>query len=65
MVKAGTGITLMPEIAIRQNNGRDEEGICYIPFEEPRPKRTIALFWRKSLVKTAVIDELVKIMMPK
>lgn len=57
MIKAETGITLMPEIAI----STDEEDICYIPFKEPRPKRTIGLVWRKTLVKTKVIDELIKI----
>jgi LysR family hydrogen peroxide-inducible transcriptional activator len=57
MIKAETGITLMPEIAMSS----DEEDICYIPFKEPRPKRTIGLVWRKTLVKTKVIDELIKI----
>ncbi|MBL4680249.1 MAG: LysR family transcriptional regulator [Pseudomonadales bacterium] len=57
MVKAGTGITLMPEIAI----GGNDEDISYIPFKEPRPKRTIGLVWRKTLVKTNVIEELIKI----
>ncbi len=56
MVRAGTGITLMPEIAIRKN-----DGICYIPFKSPRPKRTIGLVWRKTLAKTGVIEELIKI----
>ncbi len=57
MVKAGTGITLIPEIAIADNG----DDICYIPFKQPRPSRVIGLVWRKTLVKTAVIDELIKI----
>ena len=57
MVKAGTGITLMPEMAI----GDNDEDICYIPFKEPRHKRTVGLVWRKTLVKTNVIEELIKI----
>jgi len=57
MVKAGTGITLMPEIAIDDN----DEDISYIPFKEPRPKRTIGLVWRKTLVKAKIIEELIKI----
>ncbi len=65
MVKAGTGITLMPEIAMGLNKDRDEDGIRYIPFKEPRPKRTIGLVWRKTLIKTAVIDELIKILTHK
>jgi len=57
MVSAGTGITLMPEIAITDN----DDDICYIPFKAPCPKRTIGLVWRKTLVKTRVIDELINI----
>jgi len=63
MVKAGTGITLMPEIALTKS--QDEDDICYIPFKEPRPKRTIGLVWRKTLVKHAVVEALIKILMPK
>lgn len=44
MVKAGTGVTLMPKIAI----SKQEEGICYILFKSPAPKRSIALVWRKT-----------------
>jgi len=44
MIKAGTGITFMPEIAI----SKGETGIKYIPFKKPIPTRTIALVWRKT-----------------
>ncbi len=44
MVRAGTGITLMPKIALQQPG----DGIRYIPFEKPVPTRTIALVWRKT-----------------
>lgn len=44
MVRAGTGITLMPKIAIQQPG----DGIRYIPFDNPVPKRTIGLVWRKT-----------------
>lgn len=47
----------MPEIAIDDN----DEDISYIPFKEPRPKRTIGLVWRKTLVKSKIIEELIKI----
>ncbi|MGZ8136009.1 MAG: LysR substrate-binding domain-containing protein [Methylococcaceae bacterium] len=57
MVRAGTGITFMPVIAIHEQ----DEGICYIPFEEPRPKRTIALAWRKTSVRTGLIEHLIKL----
>lgn len=54
MVKAGTGITLMPKIAIQP----DEKDICYIPFTAPKPHRTIALVSRKTSARKAVIQKL-------
>ncbi len=55
MVKAGTGITFIPEIAIN----RSESGICYIPFSTPAPSRSIALVWRKTSVRNELISFLV------
>ena len=52
MVRAGTGITFMPKIAIRE----PEEGIRYIPFEEPAPKRTIGLVWRKTSARSVLLE---------
>jgi LysR family transcriptional regulator, hydrogen peroxide-inducible genes activator len=52
MVKAGTGITFMPKIAVREA----EEGICYLPFEDPVPKRTIGLFWRKTSSRNELLE---------
>ena len=56
MVKAGSGITLMPEIAIHS----EEKDIRYIPFKAPKPFRTIGLVWRKTTTRQAVIDLLIK-----
>lgn len=50
MVKSGTGITIIPNIARLQ----DETGIAYIPFDKICPYRTIALVWRKSSSKKKV-----------
>ena len=58
MVKAGTGITFMPKIAIHQ----PEEGIRYIPFDNPAPKRTIGLFWRRTSSRNELLEELIKLM---
>ncbi len=58
MVKAGTGITFMPNIAIQPN----EQGIHYVPFQKPAPHRTIALVWRKTSVRRAVIDKLLALL---
>ncbi len=54
MVKAGTGITLMPKIAI--NNA--ETGIKYIPFKHPAPHRTIGLYYRKTSAKKEIIRKI-------
>ncbi len=65
MVIAGTGVTLIPEIAIK----KEEEGICYIPFDEPVPKRVIGLVWRKSSERVQLMERLVELfkieMLPK
>lgn len=60
MVRAGTGITLMPKIAIHEH----EESIRYIPFEAPVPKRTIGLFWRKTSARIELLDAITKLMSP-
>ena len=57
MVKAGTGITFMPNIAINEN----EAGIRYIPFAPPVPFRTIGLVWRKTSARLKVMDQLIKV----
>lgn len=54
MVRAGTGITLMPQIAIQQK----ETSICYIPFKKPAPKRTIGMFWRKTSARKQLMQEI-------
>lgn len=56
MVKAGTGITFMPKIAVRE----DEPGIKYVPFADPVPKRAIGLVWRKTTARKDVMDKLVE-----
>ena len=56
MVKAGTGITLMPKIAISVK----ESGIVYVPFDNPAPHRTIGLVWRKTSGKKIAIEKLIR-----
>lgn len=53
MVRAGTGITFMPKIAVRA-----DDGIRYIPFYGTAPKRTIALAWRKTGARRILISAL-------
>ncbi len=57
MVIAGTGITFMPKIAIHD----PEEGICYIPFAKPAPKRSIGMVWRKTSVRRVLMEKLTKL----
>ncbi len=57
MVRAGTGITFMPKIAIHE----PEDGIRYIPFEEPVPKRTIGMVWRKTSARNELFELLTKL----
>jgi LysR family hydrogen peroxide-inducible transcriptional activator len=53
MVRAGTGITLMPHLAVRE-----ETGIRYLPFAQPAPKRKIGLVWRSTSARKALIAKL-------
>lgn len=57
MVKAGTGITFMPKIAMQQN----EIDIRYIPFVPPAPIRKIGLVWRKTSARQALLQQLIAI----
>lgn len=50
MVAAGTGITLIPKIAVQKT-----KNIIYIPFKKPEPKRDIALVFRKTTNRSACI----------
>jgi LysR family hydrogen peroxide-inducible transcriptional activator len=58
MVRAGTGITFIPEIAIRKN----DPGVQYISFKHPAPMRTIGIVWRKTSVKEQVIKKIIPFM---
>lgn len=51
MVRAGTGITFMPAIAREKR----EDGICYIPFNEPVPERVIGLVYRPTTAKAGLM----------
>lgn len=54
MVASGNGMTLMPELAKQA-----KDNIAYIPFSQPKPSRSIALCWRNSSVKNALLAEIV------
>lgn len=54
MVRAGTGITFMPRIALKPG----DEGIVYLPFNAPAPGRNIGLVWRKTTARSVLIRQL-------
>jgi LysR family hydrogen peroxide-inducible transcriptional activator len=56
MVSAGSGITLLPKLAIEVENRRGQIEIR--PFVPPAPSRTIALVWRPSSPFGAAFHEL-------
>ncbi|ORU92640.1 MAG: DNA-binding transcriptional regulator OxyR [Cycloclasticus sp. symbiont of Bathymodiolus heckerae] len=58
MVKANTGITFIPEIAIQGN----DDDIRYIPFVEPQPKRSICLVWRKTNPRHTLMTEIKRLL---
>jgi LysR family transcriptional regulator, hydrogen peroxide-inducible genes activator len=63
MVVAGVGITLLPKLACNAS-----DSLCYVPFSEPKPARTIGLFWRTSTAKQVLIENMVnhiKVIMKK
>lgn len=60
MVRANTGITFIPDLAIRDNNG--DGNIRYIPFDNPQPTRTICLVWRKTNPKIQLMTFLTELL---
>ncbi|HPF25990.1 MAG TPA: LysR substrate-binding domain-containing protein [Steroidobacteraceae bacterium] len=57
MVAAGSGITLLPELASRGAYG-GARGVAIRPFVRPAPVRTIGAVWRKSSARKPAIDAL-------
>ncbi len=61
MVAAGTGITLMPVLAVKPPVAHTENLVTR-PFKTPGPKRTIALVWRKSSAVSGFLEELAEVL---
>lgn len=53
MTAAGVGITLMPKLACRT-----DDGISYLSFGKPKPTRSIGLCWRASTAKKILLEDL-------
>jgi LysR family transcriptional regulator, hydrogen peroxide-inducible genes activator len=60
MVAAGSGITLLPELASRGAYAA-ARGVTVRPFARPAPVRHIGAVWRKTTARKAAIDALCKI----
>jgi len=61
MVANGLGITLLPQTAVAVDVPSGNE-VAIRSFHSPRPGRTIGLAWRTTSPRTAVFDELGKIL---
>lgn len=59
MVSSNIGITLLPKLAVP--NDRQQEGLVYLPFVEPKPSREIGLLYRKNSVRRPCFNELAKL----
>jgi len=57
MVGAGVGLTLMPLLAVKPPIA-PTENVAIRPFEDPVPKRTLALVWRGSSALSGFFSEL-------
>jgi len=57
MVAAGTGITLMPALAV-QPPVAHTDNLVTRPFRQPGPKRTIAMAWRKTSALNDFLEEI-------
>lgn len=57
-VAMGDGITLMPEMAMRES----DDLLVYRPFVDPQPQRAIGLVWRKSTPHTECFTKMASLM---
>lgn len=53
MVAAGVGMTLIPQLACKKN-----DGIVYIPFKGIAPKREIGIVWRNSSARQQLLNDI-------
>lgn len=58
MVMAGSGITLIPEIAV---SSEQDNLVSYIPFSGNPPSRTIGMVWRKSTPRSKIIERIIQL----
>ncbi len=56
-VSTNEGITLIPKMAVKEN-----DGITYIPLATPRFKREIGIIWQRSNIKQPLITRMVEVL---
>jgi LysR family transcriptional regulator, hydrogen peroxide-inducible genes activator len=61
MVAAGVGMTLLPILAVKPPVAANSL-ISWMPFADPPPTRTLALFWRKSSPRGAFLEKLAPVL---
>jgi len=54
MVACHVGMTLMPKLACKSN-----DNVCYLPFNSPKPVRTIGMIFRPSMAKKILLENMV------
>lgn len=55
MVAAGSGVTILPSTAVREQDGLGRL-VVYRPFAKPAPERDIALAWRNTYPKKQLAE---------
>lgn len=60
MIVAGSGVTLMPEMAVRDRHQRVGLDIRDLP--KPTPKRSVSLIWRKNFYRKPLMQEVAKVL---
>jgi LysR family hydrogen peroxide-inducible transcriptional activator len=58
MVASGLGVTVLPATALIERY--DTPLVKAVPFAEPRPKRRVAVAWRKNLARPNAVKKLVE-----
>jgi len=60
MIVAGSGVTLMPEMAVKDRH--QQAGLDIRELPKPAPKRSIYLVWRKNFYRKDLIDEVLELL---
>lgn len=59
MVASGVGMTVLPCTAVSEH---DHEMLSLKPLQDPQPKRTVALAWRKTFPRQKVLQQMKEVL---